>query len=68
LNRGPQIIVLTVQDNGKGFDLHEQTKGRLGLLGIEERVRELGGNVSIISQPQKGALLRVEIPVGGKLV
>jgi signal transduction histidine kinase len=68
LNRGPQIIVLTVQDNGKGFDLHEQTKGRLGLLGIEERVRELGGKVSIISQPQKGALLRVEIPVGSKLL
>jgi signal transduction histidine kinase len=68
LNRGPEIIVLTVQDNGKGFDSHEKTKGRLGLVGIEERVRELGGNVSVISQPQKGALLRVAIPLGSKLV
>jgi signal transduction histidine kinase len=64
VNRGPAMIVLTVQDNGKGFDVYQHPKGGgLGLLGIQERVRELAGNVSILSQPNTGTLLRVEIPV-----
>jgi signal transduction histidine kinase len=33
------------------------------LLGIEERVRELGGTIEVVSQPAKGTLLRAEIPV-----
>lgn len=57
-------IVLAIQDNGVGFD-PEKTSGRgLGLLGIQERVRELGGRVSIISQPGRGTLLSAEVPLG----
>jgi signal transduction histidine kinase len=63
VNRGPGTIVLTIQDDGRGFDHHKKTKEGLGLLGIEERVRELSGDVSLVSQPRKGTLLRVEIPV-----
>jgi signal transduction histidine kinase len=32
------------------------------LIGVEERARELGGQVTISSQPGKGTNLRVEIP------
>ena len=35
----------------------------LGLLNIEERVRELGGRVEFLSSPSRGTLLRCEIPV-----
>jgi len=31
----------------------------------EERVRELDGKVTIISQPDKGTIVEVEVPVHG---
>jgi len=55
-------VSLTVQDDGKGFDVRQEGGRGVGLIGIEERVRELEGTVSIISQPQKGTLVRVEVP------
>lgn len=54
---------VTVQDDGVG--LRNRTASGLGLVGIEERVRELGGNVTLRSQPGKGTLLYVEIPLPG---
>jgi signal transduction histidine kinase len=60
-------ISLTVWDDGKGFDSNESTRRGLGLVGIEERVRELGGNVKILSQLGKGTLLEVEIPSGSEV-
>lgn len=55
-------LALTIQDDGKGFAPENRSSG-LGLIGIEERVRELGGSVAIFSQPQKGTLIRVGIPL-----
>lgn len=57
---------LVVADDGVGFD-PEDGRGRgLGLLGIEERVRELGGRVSISSRLYLGTRLQVEIPLRGQ--
>src|ERR1019366_4588619 len=39
----PQRLVLSIQDDGRGFD-PERTRG-LGLLGMEERVANLGGTL-----------------------
>ncbi len=56
-------VQLSIQDDGVGFDpLRASTKG-LGLIGIQERARELQGKVTVISQPQKGTILEVEVPV-----
>ncbi len=56
-------VQLSIQDDGVGFDpVHASSHG-LGLIGIQERVRELDGKVTIISQPQKGTILEVEFPV-----
>ena len=62
LHGGAESIFLTVRDDGKGFDPKQLAKRGLGLVGIEERVRELGGNANILSQPGKGTLLEVKIP------
>ncbi len=56
-------VTLTVQDDGKGFGPQGWPKRGLGLIGIEERVREIGGEVSIFSQPEKGTVLRAEVPL-----
>lgn len=54
---------LTVEDDGVGFDPADERGRGLGLLGIEERVRELGGKVSLSSRLYRGTRLRVEIPL-----
>ena len=56
----PNRLLLTIQDDGRGFDVRE-TKG-LGLLGIQERVTRLGGKCKVHSQPGQGTILRVELP------
>ena len=50
--------MLTIQDDGQGFDVR-QMKG-LGLLGIQERVTRLGGNCSSSFEAR-----RRNDPVGG---
>jgi signal transduction histidine kinase len=54
-------IVLTVKDDGSGFD-PDKTRG-LGLLGMEERVKQLGGRLEIQAQPGHGTLLRATLPL-----
>ncbi len=54
-------VVCIVSDNGRGFDTTKSQKG-LGLLGMEERVRELGGFVRLISTLGSGTRLEIRLP------
>jgi signal transduction histidine kinase len=54
--------VLTVKDDGKGFDADQPTEGKLGLLLIQERARAVHGEVSVTSVRGQGATLEVRIP------
>ena len=56
----PAGILLSIQDDGKGFNAGLE-RG-MGLLGMEERVGNLGGNLSIDSEPGHGTVLRVVLP------
>jgi signal transduction histidine kinase len=57
-------VKLSIQDDGVGFDPGGATSRGLGLIGIQERVREMQGKVTIISEPGKGTIVEVEVPVG----
>jgi signal transduction histidine kinase len=57
-------IIVVVQDDGMGFNAQTSARGGLGLLGIQERVRELDGKMRISSEPGNGTTIRVEIPIG----
>ncbi len=59
----PDRVQLTIQDDGIGFDPTLASSRGLGLIGIQERVRELDGRIRIASQPQKGTILEVDLPV-----
>ncbi len=60
-------IVASIQDNGKGFDLdkvsHPESPERgFGIIGIQERVSLLGGEMDIQSRTGFGTLIHIEIP------
>ena len=61
---GSDMVRLSIQDDGIGFDWGTPSTRGLGLIGIQERVRELDGKLSIISQPRKGTILEIELPTG----
>ncbi len=47
--------VLRVKDNGQGFDVKQILPGKgFGLLGMSERVEQIGGELFIHSQPGQG--------------
>jgi signal transduction histidine kinase len=54
-------IAVVVSDDGRGFD-PERQRG-LGILGMEERVRRLGGTLAIDSRPGQGSTVRAELPI-----
>ena len=54
-------IVLSVEDDGRGFDAR-RVRG-LGLVGMEERVRHLGGAFQVRSTPGSGTKVDVELPL-----
>jgi two-component system, NarL family, sensor histidine kinase UhpB len=59
-------LLLTVTDNGKGFDTAKKATG-IGLRNIKSRAEFYGGNMSIISAPGKGCSLKVFIPLPNSL-
>ncbi len=67
LQRLPASAVLTVEDNGTGFDAGHARRGDpdgVGLLGIEERVTDARGTFRIESAPGRGTRITVELPAG----
>jgi signal transduction histidine kinase len=54
-------VLFTVRDDGVGFDPN-LVRG-MGLLGMEERVRRLGGRLRIDSQLGQGTVVSAELPV-----
>lgn len=67
-NFGEGEIRVSISDNGKGFklsgDLGDLPRvGRLGLAGMEERARLLGGKLRIQTEPDKGTTVMIEVPI-----
>ena len=62
-------MTINVGDHGRGFDVdHNLESGRSsGLNGMRERVRLLGGKISIESALDQGTIVVAELPLGGSL-
>ena len=52
---------VAIRDDGRGFRV--QGKGGLGLIGMQERVESLGGNLTVASEPGKGATVTAFLPL-----
>ena len=61
------LVALDVQDNGKGFDVESDSSsdsdGGFGLKSIGEQVRQLGGELTVESDVNKGTTIAVSLPI-----
>ena len=58
-----EVLSLSVEDDGCGFDLEGASTGGFGLIGIRERVELLGGTLAITSRPGGGTRIEAVVPV-----
>ena len=56
-------ILLRVSDDGVGFDVSQKHGQGLGLVSMEERLRSIGGRLTVWSQPSFGTLVEATVPV-----
>ena len=60
---GAEEFTLQVVDDGSGFDAGTQVpQGHYGLVGIEERIRRLGGCVQVSSEKARGTSVSIALP------
>ena len=62
LMKYPDLVILTVEDNGKGFD-SEHVKNNFGLNSMRSRSRHIKGQITIDSTPGRGTSVTVEVPL-----
>jgi signal transduction histidine kinase len=60
-------VVVTVEDDGKGFDVEEtfrgaEDRGHFGVVGMRERAEAASGHLVVRSEPGKGSIVRASIP------
>ncbi|MHC4513273.1 MAG: sensor histidine kinase [Planctomycetota bacterium] len=67
LSGSPDAIRLQVADAGVGFDPDASRKNGLGLVGMEERLRLVGGEITIHSRPSQGTRIDVRVPLAPPL-
>jgi signal transduction histidine kinase len=63
LMRRDATATVVIEDDGKGFDPEHVREGRVGLLGMRERVELHDGRLTIESVPGSGTTLVAEVPV-----
>jgi two-component system, NarL family, sensor kinase len=62
LNQDDQHLTISVEDNGKGFDIHKLNEAKgIGIQNVENRVAYLNGKIDIQSSEGKGTLTLIEI-------
>ena len=61
-------IIVTVSDEGTGFDTRElENKEGIGMRSMEERAHLLGGRFEVYSEPGKGTEIEAWVPLRPKL-
>lgn len=60
-SRKKDVILLTIKDDGKGFNVNKARKG-IGLKNIDSRVKDIGGRAEIVSKLNEGTTIDISIP------
>jgi signal transduction histidine kinase len=59
-----RYLFLEITDNGKGFDLNQKHRGRLGLLSLRRRAHDVGGEIDILSTIDQGTVVKARFAIG----
>jgi signal transduction histidine kinase len=60
-------VILTIRDDGRGITKKElKGTSSLGLVGIRERIRMVGGTLTIEGKTGSGTMLSMEVPLKKK--
>jgi len=62
LNRRDGRVAAVIEDDGRGFT-ESGSEGRLGLVGMRERIALVGGRLEVESSPGSGTTLSIEVPL-----
>ena len=62
LSRAHDTLVLQVEDAGRGFDTTAHDGG-LGLVSMHERLRSIGGEMTVRSSPGHGTTIEARVPI-----
>lgn len=67
LYREKDQVTMTVVDSGRGFTypIQAATGNSIGISGMQERVKTLGGQLTIESKPQEGTIVTISLPYKG---
>jgi signal transduction histidine kinase len=57
------MFQLTVIDNGRGFRPEETSGDGLGVVGMKERARLMGGDLFVSSEPSGGTAVQLDVPI-----
>jgi ligand-binding sensor domain-containing protein/signal transduction histidine kinase len=63
LKKSNRSLELVIGDNGRGFDPGRPADGN-GLASIKRRAAALGGALEIVSSPEHGTVVRLQVPLG----
>jgi len=59
----PAGVRVAIRDDGQGFDSSSPPPpGHFGLMGMQERIHALQGEIQIDSQPGRGSHITIEVP------
>jgi signal transduction histidine kinase len=61
-------LAMVIKDNGQGFSLEDVNRREIerrgmGIFIMTERAKAIGGKLQIVSQPNQGTELQVEVPL-----
>ncbi len=59
-------LVIRIEDDGVGFSIEEGDHNGNGIRNMNERLRELGGILEIISQPHQGTRVCLRVPINSR--
>ena len=69
LHRTPDKLVVTVIDNGQGFNAEDSinpSARRLGLVAMRDRAELIGGQLKLFSEPSRGVGVVLTVPLRGR--
>ena len=63
IKRAEKEVVITISDNGRGFDANKSKGNGLGLVGLNERTNFIGGKLNITSAAGTGTEIKITLPM-----